>query len=660
MPDGNQRIEVLEDEMKVLKGEVSRTLVDLRALLMREESPLMTGGLLKRVQASANQAPSITAQLNLAPATETPATNISIAAPTAPDQQPSALAGLPSLGGIEMPDAPGAPDGALFPSQGNEISVPAASSPADEIPAPSAPSSGDISSPSAEPKPAAASSSGWEEERDEERAQQRKARVKEEDAQDEQRRARRRENELTEDRANQERRDRRRKEVEDDDQRKDRKRDEEREDDKRRNRRRDDEGEDDKRNDRRRRNDDNDDRRENRKRDGRVDSYEAELEEELDRFSKMRRRGEELEDEMERLSNLLPSEDDFETSPDDESGSDPLDQDEEDGRNSMDLDDSDMDFDSAKDDGYESDERSDDYLSDTEADADQDLDDELEDALDTGGEDETGYEYDSISRNGHSDDREENLGYPLALGPEGNFDSHEYQEEPKINGNNGSRRNRRQDGGRRSDEDSYHQDHQDRQDRQDRESRDTREGWENRDQEFAREPQYAPRSQRMSGPNSEGRGDPRGRRPVPGNYEYGPDRGNGQWGPPPAGYQQWPAPQEWAPEPSPMDLNLVSSLVRWASLAKYRVGEKRLSDIIDLYVESRSATAGLKEALTHIASIVDDQPPESGQSAQETLDLIAHLHGILTAALPVPEVPKIHSQINFIAGKGNGNGKGDW
>ena len=117
-----------------------------------------------------------------------------------------------------------------------------------------------------------------------------------------------------------------------------------------------------------------------------------------------------------------------------------------------------------------------------------------------------------------------------------------------------------------------------------------------------------------------------------------------------------------APEPSPMDLNLVSSLVRWASLAKYRVGEKRLSDIIELYVESRSATAGLKEALTHIASIVDDQPPESGQSAQETLDLIAHLHGILTAALPVPEVPKIHSQVSFVAGKGNANsnGNGDW
>lgn len=111
-----------------------------------------------------------------------------------------------------------------------------------------------------------------------------------------------------------------------------------------------------------------------------------------------------------------------------------------------------------------------------------------------------------------------------------------------------------------------------------------------------------------------------------------------------------------------MDLNLVSSLVRWASLAKFKVGEERLSNIIELYVESRSAPPGLKEALTHIASIVDDQAPESGQTSQETLDLIAHLHGILTAALPVPEVPQIHSKIGFVAGNGSsdGSGKGDW
>lgn len=40
MAEGDTIIEALEDELKVLKGEVRRTLVDLRALLMREDSPL--------------------------------------------------------------------------------------------------------------------------------------------------------------------------------------------------------------------------------------------------------------------------------------------------------------------------------------------------------------------------------------------------------------------------------------------------------------------------------------------------------------------------------------------------------------------------------------------------------------------------------------------
>ena len=40
MADVDTRVETLEDEIKVLKGEVRRTLVDLRALLMREDSPL--------------------------------------------------------------------------------------------------------------------------------------------------------------------------------------------------------------------------------------------------------------------------------------------------------------------------------------------------------------------------------------------------------------------------------------------------------------------------------------------------------------------------------------------------------------------------------------------------------------------------------------------
>ena len=43
MAENDTRLETLEDEVKVLKGEVKRTLVDLRALLMREDSPWRRG-----------------------------------------------------------------------------------------------------------------------------------------------------------------------------------------------------------------------------------------------------------------------------------------------------------------------------------------------------------------------------------------------------------------------------------------------------------------------------------------------------------------------------------------------------------------------------------------------------------------------------------------
>ena len=40
MAESDKRLEVLEDELKLLKGEVKRTLVDLRAIVMKEDSPL--------------------------------------------------------------------------------------------------------------------------------------------------------------------------------------------------------------------------------------------------------------------------------------------------------------------------------------------------------------------------------------------------------------------------------------------------------------------------------------------------------------------------------------------------------------------------------------------------------------------------------------------
>ena len=54
MAESDTRLETLEDEVKVLKGEVKRTLVDLRALLMKENSPLGESNFARR-SATADQ-----------------------------------------------------------------------------------------------------------------------------------------------------------------------------------------------------------------------------------------------------------------------------------------------------------------------------------------------------------------------------------------------------------------------------------------------------------------------------------------------------------------------------------------------------------------------------------------------------------------------------
>ena len=144
MADGDQRIEVLEDEMKVLKREVSRTLVDLRVLLMREDSPLMTGGLLKRVAAGNDQPVATATQINLVPASE-PVAAVTI---TTVEQDLPTIAGLPSMGSINMPEAPGTTNETPLPSQGNAVSIPSGAASIDDISVPpSAHSMDDISVP---------------------------------------------------------------------------------------------------------------------------------------------------------------------------------------------------------------------------------------------------------------------------------------------------------------------------------------------------------------------------------------------------------------------------------------------------------------------------------------------------------------------------------
>jgi len=84
----------------------------------------------------------------------------------------------------------------------------------------------------------------------------------------------------------------------------------------------------------------------------------------------------------------------------------------------------------------------------------------------------------------------------------------------------------------------------------------------------------------------------------------------------------------------PLDLNLVASLVRWASIAKQRVGQQRLGDILDLYFQSGHSSPGLQALLNQVVGMADEAPIESDSTSQVCVDLIAHLHGILTGGLP--------------------------
>ena len=91
---------------------------------------------------------------------------------------------------------------------------------------------------------------------------------------------------------------------------------------------------------------------------------------------------------------------------------------------------------------------------------------------------------------------------------------------------------------------------------------------------------------------------------------------------------------------APLDVNLLASLVRWTTLAKGRVGEARLKNILELYLGSGRSSPQLRELLTSVSKMVDTVSPETPQAAQECMDLLSHLHGILTGG-PCPELSSL-------------------
>ena len=89
----------------------------------------------------------------------------------------------------------------------------------------------------------------------------------------------------------------------------------------------------------------------------------------------------------------------------------------------------------------------------------------------------------------------------------------------------------------------------------------------------------------------------------------------------------------------PLDINLLSSLTRWTSLTRSRVGEQQLSNILNLYSESGHLSARLRELLEQVSGVVDGVGPEMDQDAQGCVDLIFHLHGILAGGLNISQIP---------------------
>jgi len=91
----------------------------------------------------------------------------------------------------------------------------------------------------------------------------------------------------------------------------------------------------------------------------------------------------------------------------------------------------------------------------------------------------------------------------------------------------------------------------------------------------------------------------------------------------------------------PLDVNLMANLVYWACLAKQRVGEAQLKDILQLYIQSGHSRPELQDLLSHICKMVDVESAVIEENGSDWVDLLFHLHGILTGGFPVMKIPYV-------------------
>jgi hypothetical protein len=93
-----------------------------------------------------------------------------------------------------------------------------------------------------------------------------------------------------------------------------------------------------------------------------------------------------------------------------------------------------------------------------------------------------------------------------------------------------------------------------------------------------------------------------------------------------------------------VDVNVIASLVYWVATARQRLGDEKLKELLELYLQSGHSRPGLEELLMHLHSVVEPVAPAPGVAAQgnlEWVDLMFQLHGILTGGLPIGRMPAV-------------------
>ncbi len=80
-----------------------------------------------------------------------------------------------------------------------------------------------------------------------------------------------------------------------------------------------------------------------------------------------------------------------------------------------------------------------------------------------------------------------------------------------------------------------------------------------------------------------------------------------------------------------LDVNLIANLVRWALQAKARMGQAKLSHLLEVYLRSGHCSKELSEIISYVCNMVEDEPSCGIDPAQEYMELIHQLDGILIA-----------------------------